>query len=64
MSERLESFIEKLREEMSDTEIAASLGNGDVQKPEWLQVAEYPDHMRLWDEGFGFSCMGFIALSY
>jgi hypothetical protein len=40
MSKRLRNFIDSLREEMSDEEIAAGLDNGEIEKPEWVFV--YP----------------------
>lgn len=63
---RIEEFLSELRNEgLSDYEIAAGLGNGDVERPGWLSVAEDTDNVKLWDnETDADSHMGFVAISY
>lgn len=65
MSNRLDSFIAKLSEEMTDSEIAAGMGNGDIDSPEWISKAESTDHVKIWDnETNESSQMGFTTLVY
>ena len=66
MSERLDKWVGQLRGELTDVEIAAGLGNGDVESPgEWLSMAESTDHVKIWDNETGESQqMGFVCLSY
>ena len=66
MSERLENWLNELRNELTDEQIAAGLGNGDVKYPgKWLSMAESTDHVKIWDNETNESQqMGFIHLSY
>ena len=65
MSARLDSFIAKLEEEMTAGEIAAGMGNGDVDAPEWISMAESADHVKIWDNETNESHqMGFTTLTY
>jgi len=65
MENRLENFISELREEMTDNEIAAGLGNGDIDAPEWASISEDTDHLKIWDSGAGGSVqMGFYRINY
>ena len=41
---RLDKFMDDLRTEMSDSEIAAALQNGDIRKPNWLGMSDSVDH--------------------
>jgi hypothetical protein len=65
---RLNDFINKLRvadENYHDHEIAAGLGNGDIERPEWMGYSESTDHVKLWDaEDGGSAQMGFVQLDY
>ena len=62
---RIEKFFNELREEYTDSEIAAGLVNGDIAIPEWMAISEDADHLKAWDqEGGGSAQMGFIAVWY
>jgi len=51
---RVEDFYrDLLREALSDYEIAAGLGTGDIQKPDWVSVSESTDHLTIWDNEEG-----------
>ena len=46
---RVRAFIASLiLEDLSEYDIAAGLGNGDIERPEWLGVSEGVDHIKLW----------------
>ena len=62
---RINKFFAELREEMDDYEIAAGLGNGDIDRPEWLSIAESTDHLKAWDNETDASDQyGFVYVSY
>lgn len=46
---RKEKFLSDLRAELTDSEIVAGLGNGDIALPEWLAMSEGVDHVKLAD---------------
>lgn len=49
-ADRVRVFIASLiLEDLSAYDIAAGLGNGDIERPEWLGVSEDVDHIKLWD---------------
>ena len=63
--DRLELFFKELREDLTDSEIAAGLTNGDIEVPEWMGISEVTDHLKAWDlENGGSSQMGFITINY
>jgi len=65
--ERIEKFFAELREEgLSDNEIAAGLGNGDIEKPEWMAISENTDHIKAWDteDPTASHQMGFVWIGY
>ncbi len=63
--ERIEMFFDDLREECTDSEIAAGLGNGDIDVPEWMAISEDVDHLKAWDQESGGSAqMGFVTIRY
>lgn len=66
MKARIETFFENLKLEMSENEIAAGLGNGDIEKPEWLCISESTDHLKVWDgeDGMSSTQMGFYTVDY
>ncbi len=64
---RVRAFIASLiLEDLSEYDIAAGLGNGDIERPEWLGVSEGVDHIKLWDTEDGHSShqMGFSTLCF
>jgi len=63
--ERIEKYFEELARTMTDWEIVAALGNGELERPEWLSVAEGTNYAKAWDsENGGSAQMGFVYLSY
>ncbi len=63
--ERIEKFFAELREECSNSEIAAGLGHGDIDVPEWMAISEDTDHLKAWDQETGGSAqMGFVTVWY
>lgn len=63
---RLNAYINEMKNYMTEQELAAGLGNGDIDKPEWLSSAESTDHVKLWDnedQSTG-PQMGFVTLDY
>ena len=51
---RIRDFYQDLqREELTDNQICAGLGNGDIKKPDWLAVSESTDHLTIWDSEEG-----------
>jgi len=64
--ERIENFFKNLRDDgLSNNEIAAGLGNGDIDAPEWMSISENTDHIKAWDADNGGSIqMGFVTISY
>ena len=63
--ERIEKFFDELREDCTDSEIAAGLGNGDIDVPEWMAISEGTDHIKAWDQENGGSVqMGFVTVWY
>ena len=63
--ERIEKFFNELRKECTDSEIAAGLGNGDIDAPDWLSISEDTDHLKAWDDENGGSAqMGFVTVWY
>ena len=61
---RIEKFFAELKEECSDSEIAAGIGNGDIAIPEWMAISEGSDHLKAWDKENGSSQMGFVTVCY
>lgn len=66
MATRTQDFINHLSQELSESEIAAGLTNGDIQKPEWLGVSENLDHLKVWDteETNESSTWGFVIVNF
>jgi hypothetical protein len=64
--ERIERFFKELGDEgLSNNEIAAGLGNGDIEVPEWMSISENTDHLKAWDnETTADQCMGFVTINY
>lgn len=70
-ADRVRVFIASLiLEDLSAYDIAAGLGNGDIERPEWLGVSEDVDHIKLWDledvhssPQMGFNTLCFQAIS-
>jgi len=63
---RIERFFEELEDEgLSNNEIAAGLGNGDIEAPGWMSISEDTDHIKVWDnETTADQHMGFVTISY
>jgi hypothetical protein len=63
---RIDKFFKDLRdEELSNYEIAAGLGNGDIQIPYWISISESVDHLKVWDnETKANKNMGFVMINY
>jgi len=61
---RIDDLFNYWRESMSNSEIAAALTNGDLDKPEWLCISEDTDHLKVWDCEDGSSKMGFYTVPY
>lgn len=63
---RINQFFKNLRDGgLSDYDIAAGLGNGDIKRPEWLSISESTDHLKAWDnETDACSQWGFVTISY
>lgn len=62
---RIEKWYDSLRKEFSDSGIAAGIGNGDIEKPQWLSIAESTDHVKIWDNETGADqTWGFIKVNY
>lgn len=63
---RLNEYINKMLEDMTEQELAAALGNGDIDRPEWLSGSESTDHVKLWDNEDQTTGpqMGFVTLDY
>jgi len=64
---RIEKFFDKLRdvEGLTNNEIAAGLGNGDIDVPEWMSISEDVDHIKAWDNEEGGSReFGFVYVGY
>jgi len=49
MSDRLNNCLEGLKQELIQSEIAAGIGNGEIDVPEWISVSEDTDHIKLID---------------
>lgn len=66
MKTRIEVFLNELRQECSDNEIAAGFGNGDIELPEWISKSEDTDHVKIWDSEDGDCCArwGFYTIAY
>jgi hypothetical protein len=64
--ERIEIFFKDLRREgLSSYDIAAGLGNGDIDVPYWMSIAESNDHLKAWDnETTADQQMGFVTIPY
>jgi len=64
MSNRLNKWLNELRQEITDRDIVAGLGNGDVESPgDWLSVKEHTDHVDLIDNDTNESFqMGFTSV--
>lgn len=64
---RIDAFFNALLNDgFTDSEIAAGLGNGDIERPEWMAVSESTDHVKVIDAEDGYSSfqMGFSAFYY
>lgn len=62
---RIEEYFDELRNAMTDSEIAAGLTNGDIEKPSWLSISESADHLKAWDnETNADSAWGFVQVPY
>jgi len=48
-TKRIVQFFRDLRRAMSDPDIAAGLGNGEIERPEWMAISESADHLKAWD---------------
>lgn len=66
MSIRLDKWLDELRGDVTDNDIAAGLGNGDIDCPgEWLSIAESTDHAKIWgNETEESQQMRFVYLPY
>ena len=66
MRSRIERFFDELKAAgLTNNEIAAGLGNGDIDVPDWMAVSESTDHLKAWDQESGASNqMGFVTISY
>jgi len=64
--ERIEKFFKELEDEgLSNYEIAAGLGNGDIDIPGWMSISEDTDHIKVWDnETTADQHMGFVTINY
>ena len=62
---RIETFYDDLIAENSEAEIAAGLGNGDIDRPEWMGYSEGTDGLKIWDteDSNASSSWGFMFLS-
>jgi ribosomal protein L37E len=63
---RINQFFADLRKDgLDDYEIAAGLGNGDIERPEWLAIAESTDHLKAWDnETDACAQWGFVTIRH
>ena len=62
---RIDKFFAELRSSLSDGEICAGLGNGDIPRPHWLSISEDTSHIKAWDSYEGGSAqMGFIRVTH
>lgn len=64
---RIEIFLNDLESDgLTDCDIASGLGNGDIEMPEWMAMAESTDHIKLIDVEDDHSTfqMGFRTLYY
>ena len=65
MSDRLNKFFNGLREELTNGEIVAGMGNGDIDTPEWISTSEDTDHIKVIDAESNESFqMGFTTIWY
>jgi hypothetical protein len=64
--ERIERFFRELESEgLSNNEIAAGLGNGDIEVPGWISISENTDHLKAWDnETTANQHLGFVTINY
>ena len=64
--QRIVKFFKELKDEgLSNNEIAAGLGNGDIEVPEWMSISENTDHLKVWDNETGADQhMGFVTINY
>lgn len=64
--DRIERFFKELDDEgLSSNEIAAGLGNGDIDVPEWMSISENTDHLKAWDnETKADQHLGFVTINY
>jgi len=61
--DRINLWLEGLKAELSESEIMAGLGNGDIDRPDWLSISESTDHIKIWDnETMASNQMGFLWL--
>jgi hypothetical protein len=63
--DRIESFFEELEDGgLSSYDIAAGLGNGDIEVPEWMSISESTDHLKAWDnETTADQHLGFVTIN-
>ena len=64
--QRIGRFFKELEDnELSNNEIAAGLGNGDIKVPEWMSISENTDHLKVWDnETEADQHTGFVTINY
>lgn len=63
---RIEKFFAGLEADgLTNNEIAAGLGNGDIEVPEWMSISEDTDHIKVWDnETQADQQSGFVTINY
>jgi len=63
---RINSFFKTLRAEgLTNNEMCAGLGSGEIEQPEWMSISENTDHIKAWDSANGGSSqMGFVYIAY
>jgi len=49
MSDRLNDFLNYLKIELTNGDIAAGISNGDIDVPNWISISENTDHIKLID---------------
>ncbi len=65
MSDRLNDFFKGLRDELTNSEIAAGMCNGNIDAPKWISVSEDTDHIKVIDnESTESFQMGFTTVWY
>ena len=59
---RLQDFINKNLQDMSEYDICCGLQNGDIEKPEWLCWSDATNGLKIWDGEEGCESWGAITL--